>query len=322
MQQYELLVQNKTSGDIYNITDSVTSADWTTNRCDQPGKFTFEVLLSDGWQMEEGDVVRFSIDGEMQFYGWIFTRSEARWKVVSVTCYDRIRYLKANASYTFYTQSAGDIIKQIAGDLQLTTGTMEDTGYKLPSLVEQDKSCIDIIQDALQQTLLNTGKVFVLYDDGEGLALQEAANMVSDVVLGDRSLVTDYTYTTDIDKETYNSIKLVKPNQETGRAEVYLTEDSANIGQWGLLQLYQKVDDEQNEAQIKAQGTAMLEYYNRVMRSLKVSSLGVPGLRAGQMVLIKSDEIGPGLSQYVLVEKASHHFENGVHTMSLELFEL
>ena len=320
---YELLIQNKGSGQIYNVTNAVTSADWTTQRCDQPGKFTFSVLQTGDWHMEEGDVVRFSIDGELQFYGWVFTRSENRWKEVNVTCYDRIRYLKANASYAFYAMSAGEIIQQIAGDLQLTTGSITDTGYKLPSLVEQDKSCIDIIQDALQQTLLNTGKVFVLYDDGQGLALQESASMMSDVVLGDKSLLTDYTYTTDIDKQTYNSIKLVQPNEETGRADVYLTEDSGNIGQWGLLQLYQQVDDDKNEAQIKAQGTAMLEYYNHVLRSLKTSSLGVPGLRAGQMVLIKSEQIGDGgLSQYVLIEKASHHFENQIHTMDLEMLEL
>lgn len=320
MQQYELLVQNKSSGQIYNITNSVTSADWVTERCDQPGKFTFQVLLSDDWQMEPGDVVRFSMDGQLQFYGWVFTRADDRWNVSNVTCYDRLRYLKANASYAFYAQTAGDVVRQIAGDLQLTTGTIEDTGYKLPSLIEQNKSCFDIIQDAIEKTLNATGKLYALYDDREGLSLQEPANMVSDVVLGDRSLLTDYTYTSDIDKETYNSIKLVKPNQETGRADVYLTEDSANIGQWGLLQLYQQVDDKQNEAQIKSMGAAMLTYYNRVLRSLKISSLGVSGLRAGQMILIKID--GLGLEQFVLIEKAAHHYENGVHTMDLDLYEL
>ena len=318
--QYEMLVQNKTSGQIYAIPNAVTAADRIAQRCGQPGKLTFNALLSDRWQLEAGGVVRLSIDGQLQFYGWVFTKSGDRWGLYSVTCYDRLRYLKANASYAFYNQTAGDIIRQIAGDLQLDAGAIEDTGYTIPSLLAQDKSCLDIIQDALQKTLLNTGRVFVLYDDGQGLALQEAAGMVSDVVLGDGSLVTDYTYTEDIDRQTYNSIKLVKPNQETGRADVYLTEDSANIGQWGLLQLYQKIDDEQNEAQIKAQGAAMLEYYNRVTRTLKTSSLGVSGLRAGQMVLTRVQDLG--LSQYVLVEKASHHFENGIHTMTLEMFEL
>ena len=322
LQKTELVIASKAGGMI-EISGLVESCEWVTNRTGQPGKFTFTYLKDKDVTFTEGDVVRFSVDGQVQFYGWVFTRSETRWGEVSVTCYDRLRYLKANASYTFYSQSAGDILRQIAGDLQLDVGTVEDTGYKLPSLVEQDQTCLDILQAAIEQTLLNTGRVFVLYDDGQGLALQEAANMMSDVVIGDRSLLTDYTYTTDIDKQTYNSIKLVRPNEETGRADVYIQEDSGTIGQWGLLQLYQKVDGDANEAQIKAQAAATLEYYNRVLKTLKISSLGVPGLHAGQMILVKADGMGgTGVSQYVMLERVSHRWENGVHTMDLETMEL
>lgn len=322
LQKTELVVASKAGGMI-EISGLVESCEWVTNRTGQPGKFTFTYLKDKDVTFTEGDVVRFSVDGQVQFYGWVFTRSETRWGEVSVTCYDRLRYLKANASYTFYAQSAGDILRQIAGDLQLDVGTVEDTGYKLPSLVEQDQTCLDILQTAIEQTLLNTGRIFVLYDDGQGLALQEAANMMSDVVIGDRSLLTDYTYTTDIDKQTYNSIKLVRPNEETGRADVYIQEDSGTIGQWGLLQLYQKVDGDANEAQIKAQAAVTLEYYNRVLKTLKISSLGVPGLHAGQMILVKADGMGDtGVSQYVMLERVSHRWENGVHTMDLETMEL
>lgn len=322
LQKTELVIASKAGGMI-EISGLVESCEWVTNRTGQPGKFTFTYLKDKDVTFTEGDVVRFSVDGQVQFYGWVFTRSETRWGEVSVTCYDRLRYLKANASYTFYSQSAGDILRQIAGDLQLDVGTVEDTGYKLPSLVEQDQTCLDILQTAIEQTLLNTGRVFVLYDDGQGLALQEAANMMSDVVIGDRSLLTDYTYTTDIDKQTYNSIKLVRPNEETGRADVYIQEDSGTIGQWGLLQLYQKLDGDANEAQIKAQAAATLEYYNRVLKTLKISSLGVPGLHAGQMILVKADGMGDtGVSQYVMLERVSHRWENGVHTMDLETMEL
>lgn len=322
LQKTELVIASKAGGMI-EISGLVESCEWVTNRTGQPGKFTFTYLKDKDVTFTEGDVLRFSVDGQVQFYGWVFTRSETRWGEVSVTCYDRLRYLKANASYAFYAQSAGDILRQIAGDLQLDVGTVEDTGYKLPSLVEQDQTCLDILQTAIEQTLLNTGRIFVLYDDGQGLALQEAANMMSDVVIGDRSLLTDYTYTTDIDKQTYNSIKMVRPNEETGRADVYIQEDSGTIGQWGLLQLYQKVDGDANEAQIKAQAAATLEYYNRVLKTLKISSLGVPGLHAGQMILVKADGMGDtGVSQYVMLERVSHRWENGVHTMDLETMEL
>lgn len=319
----ELIIGNKSSGNAWEVSNSTTTVSYTTERTGSPGKLTFTVIKSGDLSFTEGDVVRFSVDGTLVFYGWVFTKSKDRWGVIEVTCYDRIRYLKANASYAFYGQTAAQIIEQIAADLQLETSTLADTGYAIPSLIESDQSCLDIMQEVINQTLLNTGTIYVLYDDGNGLALQAAGDMISDVVIGDKSLLTDYTYKTDIDEQTYNSVKLVQANEDTGMADVVVAEDSANIGQWGLLQLYQQVDGDLNTAQMTAQAQATLQFYNRRMRTLKVSSLGVVGLRAGQMIRMKVEGLGDiDLDQYVLLEKVTHTWENDVHTMEFETMEI
>ena len=315
---YELLIATH-QGPIYDVSPCVQSVTYTTNRTGDPGKLEFTLNKAGGISFFEGDVVRFSVDGTLVFYGWIFTKSKDRWDVIEVTCYDRERYLKASASYAFYDQTAGDIIRQIAADFQLDVSDIEDTGYAIPSLIEEEQTCLDIIEEAVQQTLLNTGKVFVFFDDGKGLCLKEAGNMISDVVIGDKSLLTEYTYKTDIDEQTYNSVKLARPNEETGRADVFVAQDSNNIAQWGLLQLYQTVDGDVNDAQVMAQAQATLEYYNQRMRTLSVTSLGVVGLRAGQMVLMKVQGLGDiNLDQYVLLEKVTHTFENEKHTMDFD----
>lgn len=314
----ELLIATKT-GPIFEVSNSTQSVTYTTNRTGDPGKLEFTLNKSGNISFFEGDVVRFSVDGTLIFYGWIFTKSKDRWDVITVTCYDRMRYLKASASYAFYDQTAGEIIRQIAQDFQLDVSELEDTGYKIPSLIEEEQTCLDIIEEAVQQTLLNTGKVYVFFDDGNGLSLKEAGNMISQVVIGDKSLLTDYTYKTDIDEQTYNSVKLARPNEETGRADVFVAQDSANIGQWGLLQLYQTVDGDVNDAQVKAQAEATLEYYNKRQRTLSVSSLGVVGLRAGQMILMRVQGLGDiSLDQFVLLEKVTHTFENDTHTMDFD----
>lgn len=315
----ELLIANKSSGMIWECSNSVTTVSWETNRTDSPGKLTFTIIKSGDLSFTEGDVVRFSVDGQLQFYGWVFTKSKDRWGQIDVTCYDRLRYFKANASYAFYGQTAGAIIQQIAGDLQVDVGTIASTGYAIPSLVEEDQSCLDIIGSAVQQTLLNTGDIYVFYDDGNGVALRRPEDMISNVVIGEKSLLLDYTYKTDIDEQTYNSIKLARPNEDTGMADVFVAQDSSTIAQWGLLQLYQTIDGDVNDAQAKAQASASLQYYNRRMRTLSVESLGVPGLRAGQMVLMKVPYLGDiNLDQYVLLEKVTHTWENEVHTMKFE----
>ena len=111
---YEFLAAQKATGNTLNLTNSITQVVWSTQRTGQPGKLTFTYLRTPESKLEEGDVIRFSVNGQLQFYGWVFTRGFDRWGPVDVVCYDRIRYLKANASYSFYGQSAGDIIRQIA----------------------------------------------------------------------------------------------------------------------------------------------------------------------------------------------------------------
>jgi len=319
----ELIIGEKRTGKMWNAANATTTISYETNRTGSPGVLKFTVQKSGTLSFVEGDVVRFSVDGQLIFFGWVFTKSKDRWGKIDVTCYDRMRYLKANASYSFYGQTAGDIIKQIAEDFQLDVANIADTGYAIPSLIETDQSCLDIIQGVVEQTLLNTGTLYVFYDNGDGLCLTAAEDMKANVMIGDKSLDLDYTYKTDIDEQTYNSVKVAMPNEETGAADVYVAQDTDNIARWGLLQLYQKVDNDSNAAQLQAQAEATLSYYNRRLRTLKVSSLGVLGLRAGQMILMQIKNLGDiDLNQWLLIEKITHTFENDKHTMDIELYEI
>lgn len=312
----EFLIANTASGQVFEASRCTRSASWETNRTGSPGKFTASLVSP--VTVDVGDTVRFSVDGQLQFYGYVFKVSRDRWGAMELVCYDRLRYLKASASYTFYAQTAGDILRQIAGDFQLPVGAVEDTGYPIPSLIEQEQTCLDIIGSAVQQTLLNTGRLFVFFDDGDGLALREAASMASETVLGEESLLTEYTYDVDIDQQTYNSVKLSRPNETTGRTDVFVEQDSANIARWGLLQLYQTVDGAVNDAQVQAQAAATLSYYNRPLQGLSLSALGVPGLRAGQMIYVNIPEV----RQFVLLERVSHTWEDDLHTMEIETLGL
>ena len=319
----QLLIYNPRKSQVWDVASLTESVSWETNRTGSPGTLKFTVMKAGDLDFLEGDNVTLTVDGQRQFYGWVFTKSKNRWGEIEVTCYDRLRYLKASASYAFYNLTAEQILQQIAADLQLDVSTLESTGYVIPSLIEENQSCLDIVSAALEQVLLNTGNLFVLLDDGDGLSIRSPQSMVSGVLIGEKSCLTDYTYQTDIDAQTYNSVKLSVPNEATGRSDVYVAQDSYNIGRWGLLQLYQQVDGDFNEAQLKARAEATLNYYNRRMRTLKVSSLGVPGLHAGQLVLMKVPDLGDiALDQYVLLDRVSHTWENGVHTMEFETLDL
>ncbi len=316
---YELLISNKKTGEIWSVASLADGAlEFSTERQGSPGQLTFSLVMKGDLTFNEGDIVRFSVDGKLVFYGYVFTKETDRWGVCSVTCYDRLRYLKANASYAFYGRSAGDIIKEIAADMQIDVGSIDDTRYKIPSIIESNQSCIDIINKALSQTLLATGELFTLYDNGTGLSLKYVGDWASDVVLGDKSYITDYVYTTDIDRNVYNSVKLVQQNENTGRADVVVAQDSGNISLWGKLQLYQEIDGNLNTAQMAEKAKEMLSYYNKVRKTVTLSSVGVPGVRAGMMIRVMI----PQFTGWTLIESCSHTYENDMHTMELEVYEL
>lgn len=319
---YELILLEKSTGKSWDIAPQVQKVTYTTNRTGSPGTLKFTVNAS-GISFVEGDSVRFSVDGQLVFLGWVFTKSRDRYSVIDVTCYDQLRYLKASASYCFVARTVGQIIQEIAQDFQLTVGPLDDTGYAIPTLIMEEKSCLDIISTAIQKTLLATGKLYTFFDGGGALSLREAGSMVATGVVGTSSLLLDYTYKTDIDEQTYNSIKLVRPNEATGRGDIFQAMDSGNVGKWGLLQLYETVDEALNDAQVAAQAQSMLEYHNRRWRTLKVSALGLAGLRAGQMLMMDVPYLGDiNLNQLVLLEKVTHTWQNELHTMDFEVREL
>ena len=305
---------------ITDYTDVIQKAELTTNRFDSPAKLSFTCLEKSGIGIAEGSSVELSVDGVKMFKGYVFTAERNRDGEVAYVAYDQLRYLKANASYVFEAMTLPQIIQQIAADFNLTCGTLEEPGYAFPCLIKENVSCLDIIFDALAETIIQTGKIYVFYDNAGALSLTEARNMYSTVLLGDGSLVTDYTYKRDIDSDTYNRVKLVRPNKDTGRADTYVYEDTETIGKWGLLQYYDQVDENLNEAQIDQMCAQYLQYYNRVLQTLTIEAIGVPGLRAGMIILVRFGDINDlSVSRLLLAEKVTHTFEADDHTMSIEV---
>lgn len=297
-----------------------TEVEVTTQRYDNPGKMTFTCIEKGSAKIDVGSSVSFTVGGVPIFKGYVFTAEHNRDGEISYTAYDQLRYLKANASYVFEAMTLGQIIEQIAADFGLVCGTLEDTGYAFPCLIKENESCLNIIFDALSETIYRSGRLFNFYDDNGALTLREAKNMYVNTIIGDGSLLTDYTYKRDIDSDTYNRVKLVRPNSETGRADTYIAEDTDTQAKWGLLQYYDQVDENMNEAQIEELCQTYLSYYNRVLQTVTIEAMGVKEIRAGAIVPVKIGAIKDlEISRLLLTEKVTHKFESDIHTMSIEV---
>ena len=305
---------------ISDYSDVAEEVEVTTNRMDTPGRMTFTCVESGPVGLMEGSCVECSAGGRKLFKGYIFTIERNREGETTYTAYDQLRYLKANASYVFENMSLSQIIQQIAADFGLTVGTLTETGYIFPCLIKEDESCLDIIFDALSQTIIQTGKIFVFYDNAGSLTLVEARDLLTQTLIGDGSLAIDFTYKRDIDSDTYNRIKLARKNEQSGRTDVYIHEDTETIKKWGVLQYYSVINENLNEAQIDEMCGLYLKYYNRVLQTVTIEALGVPEIRAGSIVPIRIGAVSDlAVSRLLLAEKVTHRFEGGAHTMSIEV---
>lgn len=312
----EVLTDDK-AGSVWDLSELVTDTTWKTTRIGKAGSLNLTYVKDKNIGINNGDILRVKKDGQNVFYGYVFSIEDSQDDTIQITAYDQIRYLMSNDTYVFKNITATEVLTKIAGDFGLKTGTLAATKYKIPSMAEDNQKLLDIICKALDYTLINTGKIYVFYDDFGQLALRNIEDMVLDFVIGDGSLVAEYKRKRSIDDETANRIKLVKDNKDTGKREVYIAQDSANIAKWGRLQLYQTVDEKYNAAQINELLNSLLELKNRESKTLQITAIGDIRVRAGCYVpLIISDL---GINQKFLVDECTHKISGDDHTMTLDL---
>lgn len=289
---------------------------WTTERAGSPSILKFNVIKDGTINFAEGDAVRMKVDNQEVFYGFVFSKKRSKEKVIQVTAYDQLRYFKNKDTYVYENKTASQVIQMIAGDFNLNTGSIESTSYIIPSRVEENSTIFDIVQNALDLELQNKSELFCLYDKFGKLTLQNIASMKLDILI-DADVAEDFDYTSSIDSDTYNQIKLTYDNEDTGSREVYIAKDTSKINQWGILQFFETLQKGENG---KAKADVLLKLYNKKTRNLKINDcIGDIRCRAGTMPIVQLNLGDIILSNYMLVEKATHTFKNDQHLMSLTL---
>ena len=298
---------------------------WTTERKGSPGILNFSVVKDEKIAFEEGDHIAFRYDDGDVFYGFIFTKKRTKEDIIEVTAYDQLRYLKNKDTCLYENKKASEVIRMIAADFQLQTGHIEDTGYVIPSRDEDNQTLFDIINTALTLTTTAKGTMYTLYDEYGKLTLKSMKDMRLDLLICDES-GEDFDYTSSIDTNTYNKIKVTYDNDKVGKREVFIAQSKENMNKWGTLQYYESVSGD-SKANINAIRTAakikadtLLTLYNAKTRSLSFKNLfGDTKARAGTSVYVYMNLGDILLKNYMLINKATHTYSKDTHFMDLEL---
>lgn len=308
---YELFIQHGKTLMYPPVVDGVT-IEW--DRKGQPGKLTFEVVKTDGLTFTEGDACRFSVNGAPLFFGFVFEKSRqgSNDKVIKVTVYDQLYYLKNKDYFQYENKTATEVIKMLAEDFGLNLGTLEDTGYKIAGRTEDNKTLFDIIQNALDETMKAKTQMYVLYDKAGKLTLSDISNMKLGLVVNEDT-AGDFDYKSSIADNTYNKIRLFRE----GSAPVTV-KDADHIREWGVLQYVEKVSDD--SVNLNNMAAALLKLYNTKNRTLSVKNvLGDVRVRAGTLLVVILGLGDMNVSNFMLVEQAKHTFRDNEHLMELKL---
>lgn len=289
---------------------------WETGRRKTVGTLKFTVLKDEALNFHEGNPVTFRYNGQIIFTGFVFTKERSDNRLIKVTAYDLLRYFKNKDTYVYTNKTASNLIRMLASDMSIPVGKIVDTKYVIPSGVEENKELFEVAQNGIDTTLQATGVDHVLYANENGLNLQPLSAMKLDLLIDDET-AGSFSYSTSIDNETYNRIKLVYEDKDSGKREIYIAQNSSTQARWGVLQLFEVLQDKTNA---KQKADVYLKLYNRKKRSLTVKNIvGEAKARAGSVIPVKLNLGDLAVANYMIVETAKHTFNESSHLMDLTL---
>lgn len=369
--KYSFIVVDKFGGYVNDIADNILSVDLTETRKGQSAILDFQFLVNNNKKEQvlfnTGSAVSFSVNGIFLFRGFIFEISRTKEGIATGMAYDCMRYLK-NPVYVFEKtgEPASTLIQKAVEQcgLKISSTILSSINYKWEKMpfIQYQKTAIDLINWVLGRWISKRTyqgqkiKTLILRADPEEasgktvkLAFAED-NPKSNIIIGNDSLLTDFTISENIDEKTYTSVRLLyDAGLDDGRKEaatmsikeaklrygtLVLQKDFMDADTAQLLQAEKAREAGQDPAKqsasvdwakiqlnAKQMAMGMVKFYAKPTFHLSFQSLGILGLRAGDYIPINIDGLAIGTlmtdSEYkhIIIDDIRHHFSEGVHTM-------
>ena len=291
----------------------------TWSRDGSPGQMTLNIVKDENLDYQEGNPVAFYVDGKIFFYGYVFSKSRTGEQIITTTCYDQLRYLKNKATYQYKKWTYSELLKNICKDRNLQIGDIEDTKFKIPGRIEENKEFWEILRFASDMTTANTGKLYTLFDEGGKICLKSIENMRTEDVI-DYDSTEDFNYDTSIGSNTYNRVHLKLLDDTKKEIKSVTAEDKKSIENWGLLSYSDMTNNEEIDLDKKAK--ELLNVLNRKNRKLRLKDIvGRLDVRAGSLVPVQMMAIGDiDINSMMLVQNVTHKFQEEHHFMDLEVY--
>lgn len=254
-----------------------------------------------------GDIVQL-YDGKKRIFVGVVTSREKAAEVGTATyvARDFMHYLlRSNATHKFKGMTAEAITRKVCREVGISTTSLPKTKYKIKKLYFQDQPIYDIIIKAFRKARIKTGRKYMPVMVGKflsvivkgkscGVCLEQSEDIIS----------ATYSDTTD------NMVNLVKIYNDKMKM-LGKVQHKSNVKKYGIYQAnYTKEKD------IKAKDAARSMLVG-ITKEASVEAIGNIKCVSGKSIQIHDK--ATGLSGWFYITSDTHIFENGVHTMQLEL---
>ena len=254
-----------------------------------------------------GDIVQL-YDGDKElFVGVVTTRERtAEVGVGTYTARDFMHYLlKSNMTKSYKNKSPEKIVTSVCTEVGVKTTKLAKTGANIKKMVCENMSCYDIMIKAYRKAKAKTGKKYMPVMVGKKVSVVVKGTDCG-VTLDQTTDITSATYTDSTD----NMVNLVKiyNNKRKKKGQVKHQKDIKKYG------VYQQIYTKEKGVDAKSAARAMLV---SVTEEATVEAIGNIKCVAGKAVKISDKALG--LTGKFYITGDTHTFQNGIHTMTLEL---
>lgn len=256
-----------------------------------------------------GDTIKLSETGNVIFVGEVITKeTTSETGTVTYSCTDLLNHLlKSTGVYNFSDTTAERITKKVCADFGISTGSITETKAPIKKMIIDGNSIYEIIMMAYTKAAKQTGKKYICRMDGKKLTVTKKGTIVKNFVLTEEYNITN-TKCEETIENMVNTVKIYDDNQK----QIGEVKKDGWIEKYGI---YQQVYKKEKGINAETAAKNMLSGVEK-----KVTLDGINGdisCIAGNGVEVYDK--ATGLNGVFWIDSDTHTWENGIHTMSLEL---
>lgn len=261
-------------------------------------------------KIQPGDILTLTNDANEEiFYGQVFAAERSsQIGTITYTAYDIMRHLvESKGQYKFKNKTPEAIATQVCADMQIPVRFLYPTGVNVSSLICDQMTIYDIIMAAYTKAHKVTGEKYFAMIYKRGFAVYSAVWAVKGFTLSDETNIYESSSTESMER-VRNRVKIYDDNG----VQIGEVSDPDSAKAYGIFQeIYKKEDGV--DPTIAAKNLLKV----KPDQTLKVSALGDINCLSNYNIAVKDK--ATGLSGKYWIKSDTHVWENGSHTMELEL---